>query len=73
MFYRRFVPTLKDNPTDEGRQYEANLLALPEMQRRQLLEGDWAVADGAAFPEFKQSVHVCEPFDIPPIGAGLEL
>jgi len=68
LFYRRFIPaTLKDNPylMKDG-QYEANLLALPEMQRRQLLEGDWAVADGAAFPEFKQSVHVCEPFDIPP-------
>jgi len=68
LFYRRFIPaTLKDNPylMKDG-QYEANLLALPEMQRRQLLEGDWAVADGAAFPEFKQSEHVCEPFDIPP-------
>lgn len=67
LFYRRFIPaSLKDNPylMADG-QYEANLLALPEMQRRQLLEGDWAVADGAAFPEFKQSVHVTEPFDIP--------
>lgn len=67
LFFRRFIPaTLRDNPYlyDEGN-YEANLLSLPEMQRRQLLEGDWAIADGAAFPEFKQSVHVCEPFDIP--------
>jgi hypothetical protein len=67
LFYRRFIPaSLRDNPylMRDG-QYEANLLALPEMQRRQLLEGDWAVADGAAFPEFKQSTHVCEPFDIP--------
>ena len=67
LFYRRFIPaSLKDNPylMQDG-QYEANLMALPEMQRRQLLDGDWAVADGAAFPEFKQSVHVCDPFDIP--------
>lgn len=67
LFYRRFIPaSLKDNPylMADG-QYEANLLALPEMQRRQLLEGDWAVADGAAFPEFKQSTHVVEPFEIP--------
>ena len=67
LFYRRFIPaSLRDNPylMQDG-QYEANLLALPEMQRRQLLEGDWDVADGAAFPEFKQSIHVCEPFDIP--------
>ena len=67
LFYRRFIPaSLKDNPylMRDG-QYESNLLALPEMQRRQLLEGDWAVADGAAFPEFNQTKHVCEPFDIP--------
>ena len=67
LFYRRFIPaSLKDNPylMADG-QYEANLLALPEMQRRQLLEGDWAVADGAAFSEFRQHVHTCDPFDIP--------
>jgi hypothetical protein len=67
LFYRRFIPaSLKDNPyLMEGGQYEANLLSLPEMQRRQLLEGDWAVADGAAFSEFRSSVHVIEPYDIP--------
>jgi hypothetical protein len=67
LFQRRFIPaTLKDNPYlyAEG-DYETNLLSLPEMQRRQLLEGDWAVADGAAFPEFKLAHHVIEPFDIP--------
>ena len=67
LFYRRFIPaSLVDNPyLMEGGQYEANLLSLPEMQRRQLLEGDWAVADGAAFSEFRQSIHVIEPYDIP--------
>jgi hypothetical protein len=68
LFYRRFIPaSLYDNPylADDG-QYEANLLSLPEHQRRQLLEGDWGVADGAAFPEFRQKDHVVEPFDIPP-------
>lgn len=67
LFYRRFIPaSLKDNPyLMEGGQYEANLLSLPEMQRRQLLEGDWAVADGAAFSEFRSNIHVIEPYDIP--------
>ena len=67
LFKRRFIPaSLTDNPyLMEGGQYEANLLSLPENQRRQLLEGDWAVADGAAFPEFRQSIHVVEPFEIP--------
>ena len=68
LFYRRFIPaSLYDNPylADDG-QYEANLLSLPEMQRRQLLEGDWAIAEGAAFSEFREKDHVVEPFDIPP-------
>tara|TARA_R110001592_G_scaffold283352_1_gene551266 strand:+ start:145 stop:1041 length:897 start_codon:yes stop_codon:yes gene_type:complete len=67
LFYRRFIPaSLKDNPyLMEGGQYEANLLSLPEMQRRQLLDGDWAIADGAAFSEFRQNKHVIEPFAIP--------
>ena len=67
LFDRRFIPaTLKDNPYlhSEG-SYEANLLSLPEMQRRQLLEGDWAVADGAAFSEFRSNTHVVDPFEIP--------
>ena len=67
LFYRRFIPAkLQDNPyLMEGGQYEANLLSLPEMQRRQLLDGDWAIADGAAFSEFRQNKHVIEPFAIP--------
>lgn len=67
LFYRRFIPArLSDNPyLMEGGQYEANLLSLPEMQRRQLLEGDWSVTDGAAFPEWRQKDHVIAPYDIP--------
>jgi len=67
LFFRKFIPaTLKDNPYlfEEG-SYEANLLSLPEQQRRQLLQGDWMIAEGAAFPEFSGRHHVCEPFDIP--------
>ena len=67
LFKRRFIPaSLKDNPyLAEDGQYEANLLGLPETQRRQLLEGDWTVADGAAFSEWQSDVHVCKPFEIP--------
>ena len=67
LFKRRFIPaTLFDNPhlADDG-MYEANLLSLPEHQRRQLLEGDWSISEGAAFSEFSPSLHVIEPFDIP--------
>lgn len=67
LFKRRFIPaTLFDNPylSDDG-MYEANLLSLPEHQRRQLLYGDWDINEGAAFPEFNRRIHVVEPFDIP--------
>ena len=67
MFKRRFIPAnLMDNPyLSEDGMYEANLLSLPEVQRRQLLEGDWSVSDGAAFSEFNTGLHVVEPYDIP--------
>lgn len=67
MLKRRFIPAnLLDNPyLAEDGMYEANLLSLPENERRKLLEGDWTVAEGAAFPEFNVKTHVIEPFDIP--------
>lgn len=67
IFRRRFIPSkLSDNPyLFEDGNYEAGLLSLPEQQRRQLLEGDWNIADGAAFSEFRESIHVCPPRVIP--------
>ena len=41
------------------------MLSMPEQQRRQLLEGDWDIKEGAAFTEFDRNIHVIEPFDIP--------
>ena len=67
LFKRRFIPaSLFDNPylADTG-DYEAMLLSLPEHQRKQLLEGNWDVNEGAAFPEFNRSIHVIDPFEIP--------
>ena len=67
LFKRRFIPArLSDNPylAQQG-DYEAMLLSLPEQQRRQLLEGDWDIKEGAAFTEFDRTKHVIEPFKIP--------
>ena len=64
---RKFIPAkLDDNPylAKDGR-YEEMLKALPPIQRRQLLEGNWDVAEGAAFVEFDPTVHVIEPFTLP--------
>lgn len=67
LFKRRFIPaTLFDNPyLSEDGMYEANLMSLPEHERRRLLEGDWGVAEGAAFSEFNPRVHVVPEFDPP--------
>jgi hypothetical protein len=67
LFKRRFIPaSLFDNPylADSG-DYETMLLSMPEHQRKQLLEGNWDVNEGAAFPEFNRKIHVVDPYDIP--------
>ena len=67
LFKRRFIPArLSDNPylATQG-DYEAMLLSLPEQQRRQLLDGDWDIKEGAAFTEFDRNIHVVEPLKIP--------
>jgi len=64
---RKFIPArLDDNPylATDGR-YEQMLKALPDVQRKQLLEGNWDIAEGAAFTEFNNEAHVITPFAIP--------
>ena len=64
---RKFIPArLDDNPylAKDGR-YEEMLRALPPVQRRQLLEGNWDITEGAAFTEFDSEVHIIAPFQIP--------
>jgi len=64
---RRFIPAkLQDNPyltqTDD---YYAMLASLPEVQRKQFLEGDWDAFEDSAFPEFNKSIHIVDPFEVP--------
>ena len=64
---RKFIPArLEDNPylAKDGR-YQQMLEALPDIQRRQLLEGNWDITEGAAFTEFDLNKHIVIPFDIP--------
>lgn len=67
LFKRRFIPAkLADNPfLMKTGDYETMLLSLPEHQRKQLLDGNWDVAEGAAFPEFNRSIHTIDPYRIP--------
>lgn len=63
----RYIPaSVYDNPTlVNDDQYISNLASLPEVQRRQMLYGDWDVIEDSAFPDFRKDVHVIEPFEIP--------
>lgn len=60
---RKYIPaTVFDNPyLTYDNSYVAMLASLPEMLRRQMLEGDWTAFDGAAFGEFRTDTHVYDP------------
>ena len=64
---RRFIPAkLQDNPyLMQTEDYYVMLASLPEVQRKQFLDGDWDAFEDAAFPEFNKMVHVVEPLEIP--------
>ena len=64
---RKFIPArLQDNPfLAEDGEYERMLQSLPAIQRKQLLEGNWDISEGAAFAEFDPSIHILPPFDLP--------
>lgn len=63
----KYIPaTLFDNPyltRDEN--YISALASLPEIKRKQMLEGNWDVIEEGAFPEFDREVHVVKPFAVP--------
>ena len=64
---RRFIPAkLQDNPyLTQTEDYYVMLASLPEVQRKQFLDGDWDAFEDSSFPEFNKSVHVVDPFEVP--------
>lgn len=63
-----FIPSrLADNQILEQAdpEYRKKLEALPETLRKQFLEGDWDVAEGMAFTEWREHKHIVVPFPIP--------
>lgn len=46
--------------------YKTRLLALPESQRKALLDGDWNLFEGRFFSEFSYERHTVDPFAVPP-------
>lgn len=64
-----FVPaTLDDHPSAAFREaYRAQLETNPDpVLRKALLHGDWHVFNGQFFAAWLDSLHVVEPFEIPP-------
>lgn len=64
----QFIPAkLYDNKIlmESDPLYEARLKRLPADERRALLDGDWDVFKGQFFKEWRDDMHVIEPFVIP--------
>lgn len=61
-----YVPaSYRDNQYIDTDSYEKQLMGLPLEMRRALMEGDWDIIAGAAFPELRREVHVVKPFKLP--------
>ncbi|MCK5652559.1 MAG: terminase family protein [Gemmatimonadetes bacterium] len=64
---RRFIPSkVTDNPVyANDPRYMAQLYALPEVLRNQLLHGDWDAGYGLALEELDETVHLIPAFEVP--------
>lgn len=65
---RAFIPaTVYDNPSimDSDPLYVKRLEALPEIEKRRLLYGEWDVFEGQVFTELSDAINGCDAFDIP--------
>lgn len=65
---RVFIPSKLDDNVflrDHDPNYRARLMALPEKERRALLEGEWNLFEGQYFSEWRYGIHTCDPFPIP--------
>jgi len=64
-----FIPSrVYDNPylLEHSPDYVRSLENLPPNRRMAMLDGNWDVFEGQYFPEFDRSIHVVEPFELPP-------
>ncbi len=60
---RKFIPAkLSDNPyLTRTKAYMTMLASLPEIKRKQWLDGSWEEQEGLAFPDFRREIHVVDP------------
>ena len=64
LFRCYFKATVFDNPAIDHERYTATLRNQSDMRQKAMIYGEW-VEESAAFPEFDQKIHVCEPFEVP--------
>lgn len=57
--------TAHDNRENLPESYFDQMQGLPEEMRRAYLEGDWNLFEGQYFSEWRDHIHVVEPFRIP--------
>ena len=61
-----YIPAkVRDNPGLDADDYEARLRKLSPLLAQQLLDGNWDVFEGMAYPMFSEPLHVVEAFDMP--------
>lgn len=60
-----FIPAKAGENPYLSQSYWDTLNSLPEAMRRAMLEGDWRVFAGQVFAEWRDYLHVCQPFSIP--------
>lgn len=54
----------KDNP-NLGQEYYSVLNSLPEDKKKAFRDGDWDIFKGQYFSEFRRSLHVIKPMELP--------
>jgi hypothetical protein len=83
--WKRIVTKIIDNPyffdtsrweyTEAGAEYMKNLGVLSGHLRARWIDGVWQAAAGSVFPEFREDVHVINPFPVPaswPVFLGID-
>ena len=60
-----FIQSLPTDNQHVDPGYVRRLKMLPEIERRQQLNGDWNAVEGAAFPDFQWDVHRISSFEPP--------
>lgn len=57
-----FIPSKYSDNKHTTEEYVQQLRSLPDDKRRAYMDGDWDVFAGQYFPEWRDALHICNPF-----------